>query len=154
MSLQSKSTKRQKQKKQQQNQKHNQNSKSLSEDSKNSKWNIERIKELKTKYPDNIWKHWPPIDLINQKNPLRLLSITLKHSGNDIITTTTMTFFSFCFDIVNSLSFHSPLIAPIFGIEISPDGSLLAVSTLLGMIYIWNVSDWKLLRVLRDINEV
>jgi WD40 repeat protein len=42
----------------------------------------------------------------------------------------------------------------VFGMTFSPDGSLLATSTLLGMIHIWGVSDWKLLKVLRDINEV
>jgi WD40 repeat protein len=85
--------------------------------------NISRAQQLATAYPDNAWKHWPPLDLINQNHPMRLLTTKLKHS------------------------------APVFGIAISFDGSLIATSTLLGMVYLWDVSDWKLLKVLRDTKE-
>jgi hypothetical protein len=43
---------------------------------------MNRVKQLAKDNPDDTWKHWPPIDLINESNPMRLLSSKLKHSGS------------------------------------------------------------------------
>ncbi|KAI9470667.1 MAG: WD40-repeat-containing domain protein [Benjaminiella poitrasii] len=93
------------------------------------KWNVERMKEIVDKYPDNYWKYhadagYEMIDAINEDNQLESIPCNISDQ------------------------------APITSMSLSEDGGLLATYSNVGAVKIWDIeNDFSLIRKLRDSDE-
>ncbi|KAI9321404.1 WD40-repeat-containing domain protein [Dichotomocladium elegans] len=89
----------------------------------------EEIQRLAKEYPDTFWQfhadtEFPMVDVINEDHPLETLNYNMSDQ------------------------------APIAGMSLSPDGTILATFSSVGVVKLWDISDeFKLLRRLRDLGE-
>ena len=84
---------------------------------------LENLKKTNSNFNDNYWKNYQGIEYINSSHCLSLSSTKLQHPG------------------------------PVYSISWSNDYSMLVSANTNGSVRIWDISDWKLLKELKDSSE-